>query len=334
MERSDDSGRPGVGFIGLGAMGAPMAANILSAGYALVVNDVRAAAATPLIAAGAQWADTPAEVAARSELIFGCLPNLAAIEAVALGPDGVLSGIRAGCAYFDTSTGAPDLALRIHRAFAERGAHMLEAPVSGGALGARRARLAIWVGGDRDAYERAEPVLRAMGRPLLLGAVGAALRTKLVNNCASQMVQAAIAEVFAFGVKAGIEPLALWQALRQGAAGSRRTYDGLIDQYLPGRFDEPQAALRIIDKDMALALELAASLDVPLPIAGLARADIAEAMRRGWAERDSRATMLLPLERAGARVEVDPSRIAAVLAEDPPAPSDIKHGAGSPVPPA
>jgi 3-hydroxyisobutyrate dehydrogenase-like beta-hydroxyacid dehydrogenase len=147
-----------------------------------------------------------------------------------------------------------------------------------------------------------------------------------VHNCSSQAVQAALAEVFVLGVKAGADPLALWRALRQGALGRRRTFDGFVDQFLPGRYEQPHAALRIIYKDMLIATELARKHDVPMRFATLALADIVEAMNRGWAERDCRSVMLLPQERAGIRIEVDPESISEVLRADPPAPTDSKHG--------
>jgi 3-hydroxyisobutyrate dehydrogenase len=316
-----------IGFIGLGIMGAAMAANLQKAGYRLVVHDRRREAATVLIDAGARWADTPRAVASETEVVFSCLPGEAVVEAVALGPDSVLSGMRREQAYFEMSTSSLELVRRVHAAFAERGAYMLEAPVSGGGTGARRGRLAIWVGGDKSVYDRYEPVLRAMGdRPSHVGEIGAAAVTKLVHNCASQAVQAALAEVFVLGVKAGADPLSLWKAVRQGALGSRRTFDGFVDQFLPGQYDQPQAALRIIHKDMLLATDLARELDVPMRFASLALADIVEAMGRGWAERDCRSVMLLPQERAGVRIAVDRSDIRDVLRNDPPAPTDTKHG--------
>ena len=322
--------KPTVGFIGLGIMGAAMAANLQKAGYRLVVNDVRREACASHLSAGALWADTPRALAEQCDVVFSCLPGLKQIEAVALGPDGVLAGIRRGCAYFETSTSSPELVQRLHAAFAERGAHMLDAPISGGAKGAQRARLAIWVGGDRGAYERFEPVLRVMGdHPVYVGAAGAGLVTKLVHNCTSQATQAAIAEIFVLGVKAGAEPLALWQAVRQGSIGRRRTFDGLIEEFLPAQFDPPHAALRIIHKDMLIATELARDLGVPMRFANLALADIQEAMNRGWAERDCRSVMLLPQERVGVEVAVDPERIQEVLRSDPAAPSDSKYGEGA-----
>ena len=322
-----DHTKPVVGFIGLGIMGASMASNLQKAGYGLVVHDVRREATTVHVAAGAQWADTPREVAERSEVVMSCLPSVESIEAVALGKDGILSGMRRGQAYFELSTSSPDLVRRLYASFTEKGTHMLDAPVSGGAVGARRGRLAIWVGGDKPTYQRYEPVLRVIGdQPVHVGAIGTGLVTKLVNNLAAQATQAAIAEVFVLGIKAGAAPLSLWEALRQGAAGRRRTFDGMIDEYLPARYDPPNSALRIVHKDLMIATELARDLDVPLRIASLTLADVQEAMLRGWSERDIRSVMLLPQERAGVSVKASTEGIEEILRRDPPAPSDSKRG--------
>ena len=326
----NDTSKPTVGFIGLGIMGGPMVSNLQKAGYRVVVNDTRREVTEPHLKAGAVWADTPRALAEQSEVMFTCLPSLYAIEAVALGPDGLLAGIRKGHAYFEMSTNSVELLKKIHAAFAERGAHVLDAPISGGAPGARRARMAIWVGGDKEVYQRFEPVLRAMGdRPVHVGDIGAGLVTKLVHNCSSQTMQAALSEVFALGVKAGAEPLALWEAIRQGSIGRRRTFDGLADQYLPNNYDSPHAALRIVHKDMMVATEFGRELGVPMRFANLALADIVEAMNRGWSERDARSVMLLPQERIGVKIAVDPARIDDVLRRDPPAPSNSKRGTNS-----
>jgi 3-hydroxyisobutyrate dehydrogenase-like beta-hydroxyacid dehydrogenase len=319
-----------VGYIGLGLMGGPMALNLLKAGHRVVVCDIRREAGDEHVAAGAAWASTPAELAAQCDVIFTCLPSLAAIEEVALGLDGLIAGIRAGAGWFEMSTNSPELLVRLHSAFLRKGAHVLDAPVSGGALGAKRAQMGIWVGGDRDTFDRFEPVLQAMGdRPQHVGDIGAGLVTKLVHNCASQATQAAIAEVFTLGVRAGADPLSLWAALRQGSIGRRRTFDGLVDEFLPAEYDKPNAALRIIEKDLQLATQLGRELRVPMRFANLALADVYEAMNRGWAERDCRSVMLLPQERAGISIKVDKQRIEQVLQNDPPAPTDTKRGGGT-----
>lgn len=322
-----DTSSTTAGFIGLGIMGCPMAANLIKAGYRVVVHDIKRELADPLVQQGAVWADSPAALATQCDVMFTCLPSLGAIEEVALGAQGLLAGIRPGAAYFEMSTNSTELVSRLNAAFAQRGAHMLDAPISGGAGGARRARMAIWVGGDKQAYQRYEAVLRTMGdRPIHVGPSGAGLVTKLVHNCASQSMQAALAEVFVMGVKAGAEPLPLWEAIRQGSIGRRRTFDGLIDEFLPGVYEPPNAALRIVHKDMMISTGLGRELGVPMRFANLALADINEAMNRGWAERDARSVMLLPQERVGVSIGVDRQAIREVLERDPPAQTDAKHG--------
>lgn len=322
-----EQAQPTVGFIGLGIMGSSMVANLQKKGFSLIVHDTRREAAAVAIKGGAMWANTPREVAAGSDVVFTCLPNLQAIEAVALGSEGLIAGIKPGQPYFEMSTNALDLLKKLHAAFAAIGAHVLDAPISGGAGGARRGRMGIWVGGQKPSYDRFEPVLRAMGdRPIHVGDIGMGLVTKLVHNCASQATQAAIAEVFVLGVKAGADPLSLWEAIRQGSIGRRRTFDGLVDEFLPAKFEPPNAALRIIHKDMMLATGLARDLGVPMRFANLALADINEAMNRGWSERDCRAVMLLPQERVGVSIKVSPDAVDEVLRRDPAAPTDTKRG--------
>ncbi|HUK10643.1 MAG TPA: NAD(P)-dependent oxidoreductase [Stellaceae bacterium] len=306
-----------VGFIGVGTMGAGMAANLQKAGYRLVVNDVRPAAAEPFLKAGAIWAPTPKAVAAEAEVVFASLPGPPEVEAVALGPDGLLAGMRPNGAFFDLSTNSPTVVRRLHATFVERKAHMLDAPVSGGPRGAKSGKLAIWVGGERAVFDKYKALLDAMGdQARYIGLIGAGSVAKLVHNCAGYAVQAALAEVFTLGVKAGVEPLALFEAVRQGAGGRRRTFDGLVDQFLPGTYDPPSFALRLAHKDVSLATLLGRELKVPMRIAGLALEELTEAMNRGWADRDSRIAMLLQQERAGVEIKVDKARIEAVLGAD------------------
>jgi 3-hydroxyisobutyrate dehydrogenase len=315
-----------VGFIGLGTMGASMAANLQNAGYTLVVHDVRRASAEPHLARGATWADTPRAVAEATEVIFTSLPGPPEVEAVALGPDGLLAGMRKDAAYFDLSTNSPSLVRRIHGVFAARGVHMLDAPVSGGPAGARSRRMALWVGGEEALFNRYKAALDAMGdQARYVGPIGAGSVAKLVHNCAGYAVQAALAEVFAMGVKGGVEPLALWEAVRTGAVGRRRTFDGLIDQFLPGKYDPPHFALRLAHKDVSLATQLARELGVPMRLSELTLAEMTEAMNRGWQNRDSRVAMLLQLERSGVKVAVEPEQLEAALKRDPPYKGDPKR---------
>jgi len=303
-----------VGFIGLGTMGASLASNLQKAGHKLVVYDVRRAAAEPHVTAGAVWAATPREVAAGAEVIFTSLPGPPEVEAVALGKDGLLDGIKQGSAYFDLSTNSRNTVRKIHAAFAEQGAEMLDAPVSGGPRGAKTGKLAIWVGGDKNTYERYEAVLRAMGdQPRYVGPIGQATVAKLVHNCAGYAIGTALAEVFTMGVKAGVDPLTLFESVRQGALGRRRTFDGLIDQFLPGVYDPPAFMLRHAHKDVSLAVALGKEVAVPMRLCNLTLEEMTEALNRGWAERDSRAALLLQQERAGVTIAVDREQLQDVV---------------------
>jgi 3-hydroxyisobutyrate dehydrogenase-like beta-hydroxyacid dehydrogenase len=299
-----------VGFIGLGTMGGRIAANILKAGYEVIVNDLHRQQAGHHLQAGAKWADTPRALAERSDVIFTSLPEPADVERVALGADGLIEGIKQGAAYFDLSTNSPAVVKRIHDAFAAKGAHMLDAPVSGGPSGAASGKMAIWVGGDKGAFDRHKQVLDAMGdRAAYIGEIGTATVAKLVHNMSSYAVSCALAETFTLGVKAGMDPVALWEAVRQGVSGRRLTFDGLLEQFLPGKYDPPNFALKLATKDVALATGLGRELGVPMRICNLAYAEMIEACNRGWEGRDSRVVMLLAQERAGVKIAADPERV-------------------------
>ncbi len=295
-----------VGFIGPGVMGAHMAASLVRAGHALTVHDLRR-----IEVAGAAWSDTPAQAVAGAELVFTSLPGPKEVEALA---PALAAAMTRGAAWFDLTTNSPECARRVHAQMKARAIAFLDAPVSGGPSGAKSGKLALWVGGEQEVYERHAAVLRAIGdQPCYVGPIGAGSIAKLANNCASFTVQTALAEVFTLGVKAGVEPLALFQALRHGATGRKRTFDRLAQQYLPRTYDPPAFALRLAHKDLALALALARELGVPMQLTGCAFGQFEEAMRRGWGERDSRTPMLLQNERAGVEPHVPAAKLREVL---------------------
>jgi len=307
-----------VGFIGLGTMGASMASNLQTAGYMLVVHDVRRESAIPHLEAGAQWAASPKAVAEACEVVFTSLPGPPEVEAVALDRNGLINGLKKDSAYFDLTTNSPTLVRRIERLYAERGLHMLDAPVSGGPQGAKSGRLAIWVGGDRSIFDKHKKILDAIGDAArYIGPIGAGSVAKLVHNCAGYAIQTALAEVFSMGIKGGVEPLALWEAVRSGAQGRSRTFDRLHDRFLVNKYEPPSFALKLAHKDMRLATELGRELGVPMRLANLAYAELTEALNRGWENRDSRSPMLLQLERCGLEIQVDPHRVQEVLERDP-----------------
>jgi 3-hydroxyisobutyrate dehydrogenase len=254
-------------------------------------------------------------VAEATDIVFTSLPGPAEVEAVALDEKGgLIAGLTAGKVYFDLSTNSPTLVRRIHDVFKSRGVHMLDAPVSGGPKGAETRKLALWVGGDEEVYQRCKPALDAIGdQPYYVGPIGAGSVAKLVHNCAGYVIQTALAEVFTMGVKAGVDPLTLWKAVRQGAGGRRRTFDGLVDQFLPGKFEPPAFALRLAHKDVTLATALGREHKVPMKLANVTLEEMTEALNRGWAERDSRVAMLLQEERAGVSINVPEAALRQVL---------------------
>jgi 3-hydroxyisobutyrate dehydrogenase len=303
-----------VGFIGLGTMGAHIARNLLKAGHRLTVHDARPTAGNALVADGALWAETPKQLAAAADVMFASLPGPPEVEAVALGPGGIVEGIRAGAALFDLTTNSPTTVRKIHAAFAEKGAHMLDAPVSGGPAGAESGKLAIWVSGEQAVFEKHKPMLGQIGdQPRYIGAIGAGSVAKLVHNCAGYIVNTGLAEVFALGVKAGVDPLDLWEAVRHGALGRMTIFDLVTRHFLPAKFDPAQFRLALAHKDVSLATALGREFGVPMRLANLTLEEMTEALNRGWGERDSRVAMTLELERAGVEIAVDPGRLKAAL---------------------
>src|SRR5262249_28327284 len=189
-----------IGFVGWGTMGSRMAATLQKAGYKLIVHDLHRQAASHHLSAGASWADSPRTLASQADVIFSSLPEPADVEAVALGPDGLLAGIKPGAAYFDLSTHPPAPVEKLHAPFAEKGANMLDAPVGGGPAGAASGKLAIWVGGDETAFNRHKAVLDAMGdKAAYIGPIGSATVAKLVHNMSGYAIVCALAETFSLG---------------------------------------------------------------------------------------------------------------------------------------
>ena len=282
-----------VGFIGLGAMGGPMAANLERAGHALQSFDLN----------GKGNRKSAREASEGAEVVFTSLPGPAEVDAVARDISAPV--------WFDLSTNSPKRIRAVHKAFKGQ---LLDAPVSGGPKGAQSGKLAIWVGGDRATYDKYLPVLKAIGdQPFYVGAIGAGTVAKLAHNAASFTVQAALAEIFTLGVKAGVEPLALFQALRQGATGRKRTFDRLPEHFLNGKYDPADFTVRLAHKDVTLALELAREVGVPMRVGQIALDELSEAVKRGWSERDCRVPMTLQEERAGVSVKVSDAALRDAL---------------------
>ena len=307
-----------VGFIGVGTMGAGMASNMQKGGNELIVNDLTRQAASRHLAAGATWAETPKDVGAVCDVVFTSLPTPADVIKVGTGENGLMEGLKPGSAWFDLSTNAVDVVRSLHAQFAEKGIHFLDAPVSGGPSGANSGKLALWVGGDKAIFDKYKAQLDAMGdQARYIGPIGAGTIAKLVHNSASAAVNVVLGEVFTMGVKAGVEPLRLFEAIRQGAAGRVRLFDRLQKQFLTGVYDPPDFALKLLHKDVSLACQLGREVSVPMRLTNLAHQELTEAMNRGWGARDSRVGALLQQERAGIpSIAVDPAKIKAVMDAD------------------
>ena len=296
-----------IAFIGLGNMGRHMAANLQKAGHDLIVHDARREAADAHVANGAQWAASAAEAAQGAELILTSLPGPRQVEDVALGEGGILQGAAKGAVYADLSTSSPTLIRRIYAELGEQGIHVLDAPVSGGPRGAERATLQVMVGGDESVYERARPALLAIGDKVsYIGEIGSGAIAKLCHNALSYCATLALAEVFTLGVKAGVTPEKLLEAIQGGAYGQGNMLEHRIPNIVfPGAFDQAGFYLALARKDVGLATELAREYNVPMNVASLAEQALIEGLARGWDAKDSSAIWMLQEERAGVEVRTE-----------------------------
>ena len=258
-----------VGFIGLGNMGQPMAANILDAGYPLTIHDTRRRTGRELEAAGATWADDPKAVAVRSEVVFTSLPGAQAVEQVVLGDDGVFAGLAAGSTCIDTSTIAPSAMRRICAAGTDQGLHVLEAPVSGGIHGAQDATLTLFVGGDAKDMERVRPALEAIGARIVhVGPAGSGNAIKLINNLMMFVNFIGACEGVAMSARAGID-LRLFLDAITSSMGQSRIFERTLSLFLDsGRMG---ATTDLAVKDLRLGIELGSELGVPLEVSSLVR---------------------------------------------------------------
>lgn len=278
-----------VAVIGLGAMGEGIARNIAKAGFDLIVHDIAPATRARFAAEGIAVAEDLAGLAG-AEVILLSLPGPAEIAAVCLGEDGLLPHLSPGTLVIDLSTNDDPTIQRLGAALAERGVSFLEAPVSGGPWGARDGTLAIWAGGTPEAFAAAEPVLFAIGRHVFhMGGLGTGTVTKLTHNLGATIRSLLVAEMLAFGVGHGIDPLKLFAAVREGSNGKARTFDLLGFKSLDQTYATPAFRLRHARKDMAIALAAAADKGLDLPATALCLSLLDEGMAQGMADWDSTA---------------------------------------------
>lgn len=282
-----------VGFIGTGQMGRPMAERLLAAGFALTVHDRRPEAARPLLAQGARWAETPTGAAAGAERVITMLPSSAEVEAVVLGPDGILEQIAPGAIVLDMSSADPASTRRLAERVAERGGIMLDAPVSGGVKGAREGRLTIMVGGPLEAFEACRPLLAAMGAKLFhVGGPGTGHAMKAVNNACSAAGLLITAEAVAVAVKAGVHPARAVEILQAGTGRSHASDYKFPEFVLTGRFDAG-FALGLLAKDLDCYTRLAREVGVPSLVGGTVAELYRLAVSLGMAAEDHTAIVRL-----------------------------------------
>jgi 2-hydroxy-3-oxopropionate reductase len=281
-----------VGYIGLGLMGKSIARNIMKAGFPLVVYNRSQGAVQELAAEGARAAASPADMARQVDVLFTNLPDSPDVEAVALGKDGVIEGAREGMIFVDNSTIKPAVARRIAEKLAARGVLALDAPVSGGDIGARNATLTIMVGGPAEALEKARPVLTAMGKTIThIGEAGAGQIAKAANQImvAAQMV--AMGELLIFAQKAGADPRKVVEAIKGGAAQCW-TLDVKPQRLFAGnRAPGFKAAMQA--KDLNIVMESAREFGAPLPSAALHTQFFNAMVAQGLGDQDNSAVVAM-----------------------------------------
>ena len=232
-----------IGFIGLGNMGAGMCLNIIKNGYKVTVHDINKDSAVSALEMGAVWANSPKELAQKSDVIFTSLPGPKEVEAVSVGEQSILDGIDEGSIWVDLSTSSPNLIQALHETFASKGAKVMDAPVSGGVTGAESGRLAIMVGGDEETFNNLKSVLESFGdRVTYTGPIGTGTICKLMNNAFQYGMEVLLSESLTLGVKAGVNTQKLVECLRNGGGGRGNILNVTFPQtYLKGKFDPPRS---------------------------------------------------------------------------------------------
>jgi 2-hydroxy-3-oxopropionate reductase len=289
-----------IGFIGLGLMGRPMATNLLKAGHSVIVHNRSPQAVDALVALGAARADSPADIARRATRIITMVPDSPDVEQVLEGPDGVFSALQRGTIIIDNSSIAPGVARRLAAKAKSLGAQMLDAPVSGGEIGAVSGTLSIMVGGDADAFDTVKPILDVMGNPekvVRIGEAGAGQLCKVCNQMVIAGNLAVVAEAFALAKKSGIDPAKMREALLGGFAASR-VLEVHGERILKGNY-KPGFKTKLFAKDLKIAASTLVDNHVPAPVVAVAQQEISARMAAGAGEEDysGMAKVILDLAR-------------------------------------
>ncbi|MDM5226436.1 NAD(P)-dependent oxidoreductase [Cytobacillus sp. NJ13] len=269
-----------IGFVGAGVMGKSMAGHLLKAGYPLVVYTRTKEKASELIENGAEWAETPLEVAKKANVIITIVGYPADVEEVYLGENGIITNGRENTYVIDMTTSTPTLAKRIYKEAGKIGMHAIDAPVSGGDIGARDAKLSIMAGGDRDAFLAVEPIFNLLGTNIVYqGKAGAGQHTKMCNQIAIASNMIGVCEAVVYAEKAGLDPSTVLQSISSGAAGSW-SLSNLAPRIIDGNF-EPGFYIKHFIKDMNIALDEAEAMGMMTPGLALAKKMYAELSEKG-----------------------------------------------------
>ncbi|MCM3768682.1 NAD(P)-dependent oxidoreductase [Neobacillus niacini] len=259
-----------IGFIGTGVMGKSMAGHLLKAGYPVVVYSRTKEKAAELLDQGAEWAETPRELAGKANVVFTMVGYPADVEEVYLGGKGLIQNGKSGSYFVDMTTSSPSLAVKMYRLAKEKGIHVLDAPVSGGDIGAREAKLSIMAGGDREAFDAVLPLLKHLGTNIVYqGNAGAGQHTKMCNQIAIASNMIGVCEAIIYAEKAGLNPETVLKSITTGAAGSW-SLSNLAPRMLQGNF-EPGFYIKHFIKDMKIALDEAEQMGMEVPGLALAK---------------------------------------------------------------
>jgi 3-hydroxyisobutyrate dehydrogenase len=295
-----------LGFIGVGNIGTPMCRHLIEAGHTVLAYDIQASNLARMVNLGAQGAESPKAVAQACDIVFSSLPGPREVEHVALGEDGIIAAARPGLIYVDLSTNAPAVAQRVCAALAERGVTMLDAPVSGGVVGAERGTLAVMVGGDKQAFETCRPLLEHIGANIFhVGAIGSGCVAKLVNNMLAFVNTAAACEGMLLGAKAGVDPRTLYDIV-QASSGASWAMRQFPQKIFAGDFT-PGFTIDLAYKDLRLALEMGDDLSVPLLMGSVCLNLLRQLRAQGHGGDDLSGLMQVVEAAAGVQVRVPPT---------------------------
>lgn len=293
-------GKTRVGWIGIGVMGRSMCGHLLKRGFSVVIYTRTRAKAEELLAAGATWADGPRAVAEQADVVFTMVGFPADVQECLLDPGGALEAARKDQVFVDMSTSSPALAREIDAAARAKGAHALDAPVSGGDVGAREARLSIMIGGEADVFEALKPIWETLGKAIVRqGDAGAGQHTKMVNQILIASGMVGICEALVYGHRAGLDLTRVLESVSTGAAGSW-SLSNLAPRMLKGDF-EPGFFVEHFLKDLAIALEESRRMGVVLPGLALAEQLYRSVAAHGWSRKGTQALALAVAELSALR---------------------------------